>query len=338
MRGRATSPQKTTSVLAVVVRHVGRSCTPWALRAGEARTPAAGVAFQHSSSGSPIPVSLERTHRIPGAQTATCRRPSFPTATVCVPGMWFGIGRLTGMGEPYEHCVFALVLVFDFPPHPLISARPARTILILTLVLDQDQKRKDGLAGRADHRRGVHRSNPGMSRLRGGVCAAGAGSSVAPRARVFSARPSASQPHPEERPPSRWEARAAVCVAGATPRGAVSKLQAVRRTHENPRRGGFTPPPRHRARTPEDRPPPPPPDNPGPSAAAPQQPTTRPTTANTPYKNGQHGVQERPTRAEARNPAHPLRRVGRCRTQCWPKWYATLAEVVPHPPHPHPLP
>ncbi|MBB4677092.1 hypothetical protein HNR67_003210 [Crossiella cryophila] len=240
------------------------------------------MAFQHSPSGSPIPVSLERTHHIPGAQTATCRRPSLSTATVCVPGMWFGIGGLTGMGEPHEHCSSSLLLFLDFPPHPLIPARPARTILIVARVPQHQRptaqrSRAEKMASPAGQTTGGGRADqePGKQVAGRGLCCRGRfqrGSEGSCVLRTAFRKPTT----PRGAAPVAFGRLGRRQVAGAAPRGAVSKLQAVRRTHDNPRRGGLPPTP-----------------NPAPShnsqRPVQQRPTLRTTTANTAYKNGQHG-------------------------------------------------
>ncbi|MBB4676718.1 hypothetical protein HNR67_002836 [Crossiella cryophila] len=134
------------------------------------------MAFQTLPERFPHPRQPGEDTPHPGCADRNLLGPSLPTATVCVPGMWFGIGRLTGMGEPYEHCSSSLLLSLIFPPPSFDSCPSGEDALDLdcrsgTSATEANNAKikseKDGLAGRADHRRGEGRSNPGMSRLRG---------------------------------------------------------------------------------------------------------------------------------------------------------------------------
>ncbi|MBB4676191.1 hypothetical protein HNR67_002309 [Crossiella cryophila] len=297
-------------VLAVLVRHVGRSCTPWATACGRSPNRRPGWLFNTPRAVPPSPSAWR------GHTTSRASRPQPAAALASQPHgllvrdvVWYR--KADGDGGTVRALLIFSALVFDFPPHPLIPARPARTPLILTFVRVPQQQRPTTQRSRAKRwprRPGRPPEGGGQiksraSRLRGmGLCCrlkTQRGSEGSRVLRTAFRKPTT----PRGAAPVAFVWLGRRQVAGAAPRGAVSKLQAVRRTHENPRRGGLpptpTPAPSHNGQRPVQ-----------------QRPTLRTTTANTRYDNGQHTVRQRPTRAERVSPpgvlAGLVRRVGCC--------------------------
>ncbi|MBB4678163.1 hypothetical protein HNR67_004281 [Crossiella cryophila] len=263
---------------------------------------AAGVAFQHSPSGSPIPVSLERTHHIPASGRSTCRRPSHPTATAvaCRDVVWYR--KADGDGGTVRALLFIFALVFDFPPHPLISARPARTLLIFARVPQQQRpttqrSRAEKMASPAGRPpEGGGQIKPRDEQVAGrGLCCRGLnqrGSEGSCVLRTAFRKPTTPR---GAAPVTLGGVGGGLCCRG---RSSGRGQQAPGRTENTrePSSWGFTP------LTPNPRP-------------VQQRPTLRTTTANTAYKNGQHAGRLRRSSPDVRERAAHTPRNGQPATR-----------------------